>query len=409
MKQARKPSTLRRDTRGYWYSQWRDANGKRHTKTFGKIEGEAVFAYQQWVGQWFGMAEVRNPTTKAHTINALANAYQCYADGRYVRPDGTPTGEGANVRVALKDFRAMFGGKDAAKLTPADIRAYRAGLVGRGLTRQGAEKYTNLVKRFIAWAELEGHIPVEVSARCCKVEVMRPGEGGAREADGVDAAPEEHIAKAKEHLPQVVRDMIDVLLLTGARVGEVCNMQPVLIDITREPWLYQPGRHKNAWRGKRRVVLLGPQARRIIQPYLDRPLHDHLFDPNEAARQRNRAKCDAYQMPEGAQGDYRTWASYKARRDAASGRRYRGHYTTQTLGQAIRYACDAAGVAVWSPGQLRHNAAQRIERIEIERGAAPDQARNIARLALGHGRIETTGIYAAREQADVGDFVERAG
>jgi len=62
---------------------------------------------------------------------------------------------------------------------------------------------------------------------------------------------------------------------------------------------------------------------------------------------------------------------------------------------AIRRACEAAGVALWTPHQLRHAFATRAR-------AAAEGSLDAIAAAMGHADVSTTQIYAKlrREAAE---------
>jgi integrase len=76
--------------------------------------------------------------------------------------------------------------------------------------------------------------------------------------------------------------MIKLQRLTGMRPGEVVIIRRCDIDMTGDVWIYEPFDHKNRWRGHRKQIALGPEARRILTPYLDRAPQAFLFNPREA-------------------------------------------------------------------------------------------------------------------------------
>jgi len=72
-------------------------------------------------------------------------------------------------------------------------------------------------------------------------------------------------------------------------------------------------------------------------------------------------------------------------------------YTTESYAKAIRYACEAAKVELWSPNQLRHTAGTIIRKqFGIE----------AAQVILGHSELSVTRIYA---EADREKAIEIAG
>ena len=73
----------------------------------------------------------------------------------------------------------------------------------------------------------------------------------------------------------------------------------------------------------------------------------------------------------------------------APGRPPGERYTTKTYHHAVQYGCKRAGVSARHPHQLRHNAATWLRR---EFGV------EVVRVILGHGRLETTEIYAEADR-----------
>ena len=136
---------------------------------------------------------------------------------------------------------------------------------------------------------------------------------------------------------------------TGMRPGEVCRMTPTGLDVSHEAadgvWLYRPPQHKNTWRSKARLVVLGPRAIAILKPRMPISLEAPFFP-----------------TPDGST------------------------YSTTTYRQAIQRAATRAGIDPWHPHQIRHSKATLVEQ-QFGREAAAN--------ALGD-TIETTEVYADR-------------
>jgi len=126
-------------------------------------------------------------------------------------------------------------------------------------------------------------------------------------------------------------------------------MTPTGLDVSHETvdgvWLYRPPRHKNTWRNKARLVVLGPQAIAILKPRMPISLEAPFFP-----------------TPDGST------------------------YSTTTYRQAIQRAATRAGIEAWHPHQIRHSKATLVEQ-QFGREAAAN--------ALGD-TIETTEVYADR-------------
>jgi integrase len=67
--------------------------------------------------------------------------------------------------------------------------------------------------------------------------------------------------------------MIRLQLLTGMRACELVRGRDD--DRSNEVWLFRPATHKTQHLGHDKVVPLGPQAQRLLGPFLDRP-SEHL-------------------------------------------------------------------------------------------------------------------------------------
>ncbi len=174
--------------------------------------------------------------------------------------------------------------------------------------------------------------------------------------------------------------MIQLPLFTAARPGEVVIMRPIDLDTSGATWLYRPITHKTAYREMPRTVYIGPRAKEVIQPFLqDRAVVDFLFSPQEADTERRAALHAARTTPlycGNVPGSNR-----KEKPAHKPGK----HYTTNTYRRAIERACNAAGIPLWTPGQLRHNAATIVRR---------EFGLEAAQLLLGHAKADTTQLYA---------------
>lgn len=65
--------------------------------------------------------------------------------------------------------------------------------------------------------------------------------------------------------------------------------------------------------------------------------------------------------------------------------RRRDRYTPGAFRQAVTRLCEKAGVPSWSPNRLRHNAATNFRK---------KYGLELARILLGHRKMNTTEIYA---------------
>ena len=228
-------------------------------------------------------------------------------------------------------------------------------------------------------------IPPSVYHGLEAVTGLRRGRSGAKESEPIRPVPEDHIKVVLPHVPPQIAAMIRLQLLTGARPGEILIMRSCDIDAGGRVWVYRPARHKTEHHGKSREVFLGPQAQSVLRPWLRSDLQASLFSPAKAEADRNAERRRNRKSP---------MTPSQARRCPKPNRKRppRDRYDMASFRRAIQRACKKAGVPLWSPHRLRHNAATRLRR---EHGI------ELARIILGHSSAFTTEIYteADRQQA----------
>jgi len=190
---------------------------------------------------------------------------------------------------------------------------------------------------------------------------------------------------------------------SSARPGDVCIM--CTCDIHQHHpkipkqlaglcWVYIPYTHKTEHHGKERMVLLGPQAQKILEPWLrpDAP-EAYLFSPAEArawfdAKRRANRKTPVQRS--------RLHPTRKPNPQRAPGT----HYRESAYAHAITAACKRAGVPHWHPHQLRHNAGTRLR---AEHGV------EIASIIVGHSSIAATEIYAEKNMIAAVEAMAKSG
>jgi integrase len=177
--------------------------------------------------------------------------------------------------------------------------------------------------------------------------------------------------------------MVRVQLLAGCRPGEVVQMRTADLTMAGDVWTYRPAQHKGRWRGKPRVIYLGPRAQAVLAPFL-RPAAPlaYLFSPAAAmAEFRDRQKA-ARRTP---QTPAQVWTPV-----ADPKRRPGESYSGKSYAKAVEKACKKAGVPAWCPLQLRHTAGTDARRIAGLDGA---------QVTLGHAKADVTQVYAERDAA----------
>ena len=227
--------------------------------------------------------------------------------------------------------------------------------------------YLGIIRHLFRWGRLEGLVSRETVVDLTEA----PTRSTSRVNPPRKSVPIDDYLKTLPFLASPYREIVELLYLTGARPSEILNMQTNEIDRSGETWLYRPAHHKNEYRGKARVIPLGPKARALITGWLA----DH-------------PKRSGYLFQRGDKPLY----NRRFEKGAA--------IIAVVLGQAVENASQRAGVPHWTPYQLRHLVATEIQRANgIEAAGA----------VLGHTSIDTTQIYIDRDTAAAAKIAEDRG
>lgn len=355
---------VKADSRGYWYIQ--PTAEKRTTKTFGHRSKISKAQAQILANRWLQDAASQS-SSSVLTVGEVLQAYLAHAEKIY------SVGEADNIEYALKPLNKAFGAIDVRDFRPVHLRDYRD-MMAEKLARTTVNARLIRVKRAMKWAARQELITEAQYASLNLVEPCR--RGLAREPDAIEPVDEATIEATCKHLPATVAAMVRLQRLTSMRPEEVCRLTPTMIDRNRLPWVATFKEHKTKHHGKKRVIAIGPKARKILAPILAKAyrLHRPIFSPVNAIAER--------------------------RGKRPKSKRITDRYTTRSYRRAIEYACDAAGIPHWAPNRLRHAALNAIEKSD---------GMDAARAVAGHTAASTTEIYVQRDQELMFTTIERVG
>jgi len=283
-------------------------------------------------------------------------------------------------------------------------------MIDAGHSRRYINDNIDRLRRMFRWGASEELIPAAVYESLRTVESLPKGRSEARETDPVEPVDDVTVESTLVHLPPVIRDMVQLQRLTGARPTEVCILRPNDVDRSDDVWRYVPESHKTEHHGRSRVIFIGPRAQDILRPYLLRESTAFCFQPKESERKRLDARHAARTTPLSYGNKPGSNRQRKPRRTAGD------RYDRNSYRRAIHRACDKAfppkqeleGDALkewqsahrWSPNQLRHTAATDIRK---RYGA------EAAQVILGHAKLNTTEIYAERDLSKAMEIARQVG
>jgi integrase len=362
---------------------------------------ESRLEYARVISEWESCGRRPPPDDAAAdlTMNELMVAYLRHADQYYRDGAGAGTGEADNIRQALRWVKRLYGDTPAAGFTPAAFKAIRSEMVRAGHARATVNRRTGIVKRMLKWTAGEGMVPPAVFLALGVVSGLRRGRSGAKELPPVRPVAAAHVDATLPHLSPTVAAMVRLQLATGARPGEICALRGCDLDVSGNVWKYTVPRHKTAYRGRERVVWIGPEGQAALRPFLRLDLTAHVFSPAEAREQRYAELRSKRKTPVQPSQQNRK----KRRPERSPGECYDRHSYRRAVARAVaacnevrRQRAAAEGrdlrpderVPKWAPNQLRHAAATRIRKqFGLEAAGA----------ALGHARMSATEIYAEKD------------
>lgn len=364
--------------------------------------------YDRLIGEWLASGRQR-PAHRDEAgelcVSELINAFRKHAERYYRKADGTPTGECAVFRHALRPLRRLYGRTAVGSFGPLALKALGEEMIRLGWCRGTINRQFGRVKHVFKWGTANELVPAGVYHALQAVGGLKAGRSAARESEPVRPVPEAHVDAVLPRVSPQIAAMIRLQMFTGMRPGEVCAMRTCDIDTSGNLWAYRPAGHKTAHHGHARVIFLGPQAQDVVGPFLKADLQAFLFVPAEAERWRRAEAAARRATPEG-RGNVPGSNRVRAPKRKAGAR-----YNVAAYRRAIARACDTAfpppselagadprdprivawrAAHRWHPHQLRHNAATAYrKKYGIE----------VAQVILGHRTLSVTEVYAERDVA----------
>ena len=293
---------------------------------------------------------VEQPGGQPRHVVGVINRFMRWAEDSY--PPGVRS-EYMNCKVALKKYLLELDGPTLViDYTPARLRALQQHLARAKKSRGYVNAVCARVRRMFKWAVSEGLCPAAVYHALATVPGLRRGRSAAVETVPRQPVEWDSVEAVLPELSPTVAAMVLTQWHTGTRSQSICQAKAEQFNTTVQPWEWRP-RHKTEHAGKSLVVYVGPQAQRVLAPFLAN--EPYLFQPKHLNGKR-------------AKG-------------------YRAFYDSVSYLRAVARACDRAGIPRWTPHQLRHAKATRV------RAAYGLEA---AQATTGHATLSAAQLYAQR-------------
>jgi len=271
------------------------------------------------------------------SVGELCLTFLCHAESHYVK-NGVQTSEVHILRSVIRPLRELYGMLPAQDFGPLALKAVRARMVELGWARTTVNAGMSRIRRIFKRAVEDELIEPSVLQKLQAVAPLLSGRTEAHDNAPRHAVDQKDIEAVRSLVSPVVRDLIDVQRLTGARSGELLMLTTAMIDRTGEVWKAALVDHKCQHHGQSRTLHFGPQAQLILAKYLS-------ADPDQPL--------------------------FKILRTAYC--------------RAITRACEKGGIERWVPHQLRHTAADAVRQ---QFGLEHTQS------VLGHSKANMSEHYA---------------
>jgi integrase len=281
------PSYRRHRQSGQAITTLVDGAGNRKDVLLGKYgTRQSRVEYAKVIGQWeeAGRQIPGRRRSSDMTVTEVIDAYWQHIETYYRMPDGSPSSEVNNVRLALRPLKALHGPTPAADFDALGLEAIREKMIRDGHCRSRVNKDVARIKRMFRWAGSKKLVPGSVYQDLNTLEGLRAGRSHARETAPVLPVPRAIVDQTLAVMRPTLADMVRLQLETGMRPGELCIMRGIDIDMTSNPaaWLYRPMIHKTAHHGHSRIVPIGPRAQEIVRRHLKPNVEAYLFSPRES-------------------------------------------------------------------------------------------------------------------------------
>jgi integrase len=337
-------------------------------------------------------AEESRPV-KPDLVKDIILAYLEKSAVYYRGPDGEPTPELKNVMDALAPVRKLYGDRPAVEFGPLALQSVQEDMIRSGLARTTINARIHRIRRCFRWAVKVEKLTGDQIYRLESVDSLRAGRSEARESDKIEAVPREIVEKTLPKLNRVVAAMVKVQLLTGCRAGEVMVIRGCDLFPGERGLEFQPPHHKTAWRGKKRVIPIGPKAQAILKEFAKSDPQAYVFDPLDVqadveARRTGKRK----RKPKRAQSHRYDRRAYRQAVVRACDRAF-PHPTISKIPPSKRTVEQRQELKLWrkkhrwSPLQLRHTRATEVRAAYGLEGS---------QVLLGHAKADTTEIYAEK-------------
>ena len=262
----------------------------------------------------------------------------------------------------------LYGAMSADEVSPKKMRTVRDQLVKSGRFCRGmVNSYTTKLIRIFVWGAEEEYVSAAVAGALKMIKPLPKGEPGTFDNPKRRNVSDEIIRRTLAFLSKTIAAMVMLQRLLGCRPSEIFNMRvgDIVRDADPELWFYIPGQHKTQRLyedvDEEKIIPLGKPEQAILAPFLEgkRP-EAAVFSPKAESKS-------------GRAGEFYNRSSYR-------------NAVQRGVKRANRKLAEGEKpIPMWSPYQLRHQAATSLSKQK--------DGDKLAAALLDHTSVSTTARY----------------
>lgn len=252
---------------GTWVARWRDDEGKQRYRSLGPVtESMDYDAARKAAREWMKNADAGIDTT---TVRTVADACREYVADR-TKQKGEATGRDAELRFKRTVYDHAIGKVLLSKITQKRIEAWRDELGepdddDKALSKASLNRTLTALKAALNYAVSRRYVSPE---KALEWRLVKPYEANNRRDLFLDLAQRRALL---ENAMGGARDLIEAVMLTGARAGE-------LTKATRRQFDHRTGSMTFSGKTGPRTVPLSPDAVALLSRLAKSKLPNaHLF------------------------------------------------------------------------------------------------------------------------------------
>ena len=369
---------------------------RRYLGSYGSKESKQEYA--RLIAEWETSDRQLHVNPDEIIIVELAARFLKHAENYYKNPNTDVTSEVDAFKDVLRLLVRLYGSTRAVEFGPLRLRTVRDEMIKVGWCRTYINRQVSRLKSIWRWGVTEELVPASTYEALRAIPGLKFGRTKARESDPVEAVSDGIVDKTLPHMSPTLQTMVSLQRLTGMRSGELCRMRTGDMDMSGDVWIYSPIQHKTRYRGRKKLIYLGPKCQELLSSYLKHNLQESIFSPRQSESERREMMHEKRETPMSCGN--KPGSNRKRHPKWEPGTRYNpGSYA-----RAIKHACRQAFPAPegttckaikawrrnhqWSPNRLRHSFATEIRR---------EHGLEAAQVLLGHARADVSQVYAERD------------